>query len=431
VPEQSAPVVDRLIAAGAILIGKTNLDQFATGLVGTRSPYGICRNPFDARYIAGGSSSGSAVAVAAGLVSFALGTDTAGSGRVPAGFNNIVGLKPTRGLISTRGVVPAVRSLDCVSIFALTCADALEVLQVAGAYDAEDPFSRQPQPVQEVAQLRVGVPEADQLNFFGNGETEHCYRQGLEQLQALSCLLTPINFQPFSEVARLLYDGPWVAERLAAIGDFLEQQPEAIDPVVLQIISSAKSYDAVAVYQGLYRLAALRRATEYAWEKMDILAVPTAPTHYQIAEIAADPFSLNRNLGTYTNFVNLLDLCGLSVPSGFQGNGLPTGLTLIAAAWQEPLLVQLGAHFHLQVGVTMGATGVPLPQETEFPPVASHEERVQIVVVGAHLSGQPLNYQLVEEQGILVRACHTRPVYRLYALVGTSIPKPGLIHQGR
>ncbi len=432
-PQQSATVVERLQAAGAILIGKTNLDQFATGLVGTRTPYGVCRNPFDARYIPGGSSAGSAVAVAAGLVSFALGTDTAGSGRVPAGFNNIVGLKPTRGLISTLGLVPAVRTLDCVSIFALTCVDALRVLQVAGIYDPQDPFSRQIAPWggQEINSLRVGIPQVDQRQFFGNTEAERCYHRALDHLQDLGCTLVPIDFQPFAKVAQLLYEGPWLAERLAALGPFLADHSEAIDPVVLQIIQGAKKYDAVAVYEGLYRLAHLHRETEAQWQKMDLLAVPTTGTIYTVAEVAAEPLALNRNLGTYTNFVNLLDLSAVSVPSGFQSNGLPTGLTLIAGAGQERLLLQLGAQFHAQVGGTLGATGVPLSLETDLPPVTLKEEQIQIVVVGAHLTGQPLNYQLVQEQGVLIRACRTRPAYRLYALTGGAIPKPGLIHQGQ
>ncbi len=353
-PERSATVVERLCAAGAIPIGKTNLDQFATGLVGTRSPYGVCRNPFDAAYIPGGSSSGSGVAVAAGLVSFALGTDTAGSGRVPAAFTNIVGLKPTKGLISTRGLVPAVRSLDCVSIFALTCADAAAVLQVAGGYDAGDIFSRQPEvkPIPKIDELRVGIP--DQLEFFGNADAEQRYRAAIARLESLGCHLVEIDFQPFAEAAQLLYGGPWVAERLAAISDFLN--PAVMNPIVYQIINGGKAYDAVATFKAFYQLAGLRQRADLAWQAIDVMAIPTTGTIYTVAEIEAESIQLNSNLGRYTNFVNLLDLCALAIPSGWQTNGLPTGLTLVAPAWQDPLLAKLGAIAHAQLGGRLGAT---------------------------------------------------------------------------
>ena len=376
-PERSATVVERLCAAGAILIGKTNMDQFATGLVGTRTPYGVCRNPFDSRYIPGGSSSGSSVAVSAGLVSFALGTDTAGSGRVPAAFTNIIGLKPTRGFISTSGLVPAVRTLDCVSVFALTCADAVKVLQVAGGYDANDPFSRPPEArrVLNIAGLRVGVPGDDDLNFFGNVNAQQRYREAIAHLQTLGCLIVPIDFKPFADTAQMLYGGPWVAERLAALGDFLEQQPDAINPVVYEIISSGKRYDAVSAYRALYRLAELRKLAEVQWQAMDILAVPTTGTIYTVAEVEAAPIALNSNLGLYTNFVNLLDLCALSVPSGFQSNGLPTGLTLIAPAWHDSLICSVGAAFHTQLEVTLGATGnsLTVSAPTAIPERSRHQ----------------------------------------------------------
>ncbi|MBV9389490.1 MAG: allophanate hydrolase [Chroococcidiopsidaceae cyanobacterium CP_BM_ER_R8_30] len=435
VPERSATVLEQLCGAGAIPIGKTNLDQFATGLVGTRTPYGVCRNPFDARYLPGGSSAGSGVAVAAGLVSFSLGTDTAGSGRVPAAFTNIVGLKPTRGLISTKGLVPAVRSLDCVSVFALTCADAEFVLQIAGGFDADDPFSRlaEPRDMPKIAGLRVGVPSDEYLNFFGNINAEQRYREAITHLETIGCQIVAIDFQPFAETVPLLYEGPWLAERYAAVGKFLEQHPHAVHPTVGQIISSASRYDAVSVYQGMYRLAELKRQSEAQWRSMDILALPTTGTIYTVAEVVAEPTVLNRNLGTYTNFVNLLDLCALAVPSGLQSNGLPTGLTLIAPMWQEALLCQLGAAFHTQLGGTLGATGIPLAtisaSTTPLPVNAPFEKPIRIAVVGAHLTGQPLNHQLIEEQGTLVRSCRTSSIYRLYALTGTTISKPGLIRQ--
>ncbi len=432
-PVRSAAVVERLCAAGAIAIGKTNMDQFATGLVGTRTPYGVCRNPFDARYIPGGSSSGSAAAVSAGLVSFALGTDTAGSGRVPAAFTNIVGLKPSCGLISTRGLLPAVRSLDCVSVFALTCADAAALLQVAGGFDAEDAFSRQleAKALPDVSCLRVGVPGDAELEFFGNAEAQQRYREAIARLQSLGCTIAPIDFKPFADAASMLYGGPLVAQRLAAVGDFSEAHPEAIDPTVYEVISGGKRYDAVSAYRASYRLAELRRQADMQWQSMDVLAVPTTGTIYTIAEVAADPIALNTNLGRYTNFVNLLDLCAISVPSGFQSSGLPTGLTLIAPAARDLSLCRLGAVFQASLGGTLGATGLPLPTVPEFAtaPASPGGERVKIAVVGAHLSGQPLNYQLTDENGIFVRACRTSPIYKLYALTGTAIPKPGLVRQ--
>jgi allophanate hydrolase len=432
-PARSAAVVERLCAAGAIAIGKTNMDQFATGLVGTRTPYGVCRNPFDRRYIPGGSSSGSAAAVSAGLVSFALGTDTAGSGRVPAAFTNIVGLKPSCGSISTRGLLPAVRSLDCVSVFALTCADAASVLQVASGFDAEDAFSRRPETkvLPDLSRLRVGVPGEGELEFFGNAEAEQRYREDLARLQSLGCTIAPIDFKPFADAAELLYGGPWVAERLAAIGDFLDAHPEDIDPIVYEIISGGKRYDAVAAYRASYRLAELGHSAEIQWQSMDVLAVPTTGTIYTVAEVAAEPIALNTNLGRYTNFANLLDLCAIAVPSGFQSSGLPAGLTLMAPAWHDLSLCRLGGAFHDRLGGTLGATGLALPTLPE-PAIAaksSSEERVKIAVVGAHLSGEPLNYQLIEGGGILVRACRTSPIYKLYALTGTALGKPGLVRQ--
>lgn len=438
-PAQSARVVQQLCAAGAIPIGKTNLDQFATGLVGTRSPYGICRNPFDPRFIPGGSSAGSGVAVAAGLVSFALGTDTAGSGRVPAAFTNIVGLKPTKGYLSTRGLVPAVRSLDCISIFALTCADAETVLQAAAGFDSADAWSRPAAPLNlpDWAKLRVGVPAVESLKFFGNAEAERNYRAGLERLQALGGQLVEIDFSAFAETAPLLYQGAWVAERLAALGDFLSQNLEAMEPTVRQIIAGGSAYDAVAAYEGIYRLAELKRQSELQWQQMDILALPTTGTIYSIAAVQAEPLTLNSNLGYYTNFVNLLDLAAIAVPNGFQLDGLPTGLTLIAPAGSDQALCQLGASYQAKLqadlGGGLGATSallppanLPRPGSQPAPPPA---DWIKIAVVGAHLSGQPLNPQLTEEQGVLLRACQTRPIYKLYALVDGAIPKPGLVRQ--
>jgi allophanate hydrolase len=363
-PQRSATVVEKLCAAGAIPIGKTNLDQFATGLVGTRSPYGICRNPFDAAYIPGGSSAGSGAAVSAGLVSFALGTDTAGSGRVPAAFTNIIGLKPTKGYLSTRGVVPAVRSLDCVSIFTLTCADAAAVFEVANGFDPEDPFSHRSEQtksieIRDFSGLRVGVPGAADLDFFGNADAERNYYHAIAQLQALGSQVVTIDFQPFAETAQLLYEGAWVAERTAAVGNFLAQDHPGIDPVVRQIIMGGHQIDAVTTYQDYYRLKALQRQAQQQWQAMDILALPTTGTIYTIAQVQAEPFALNRNLGLYTNFVNLLDLSAIAIPSGFQTNELPTGITLMATAGSDRFLCYLGEIFHAQLEGNLGATDIP------------------------------------------------------------------------
>jgi allophanate hydrolase len=362
VPAETATVVKHLDRAGALLIGKTNLDQFATGLVGTRSPYGICTNPFDSRYIAGGSSVGSAVAVSSGLVSFALGTDTAGSGRVPAGFTNTVGLKPSRGLLSTSGVFPACRSLDCVSIFALTCVDAMAIFEVGRGIDATDPFSReQPaqQPVAAERPFRFGVPAHSQLTFFGNRAYEQLFDEATVQMSELGGEQIEIDFAPFIETANLLYDGPWVAERLAALRGFMAGQADELLPVTRQIIASGANYSAVDVYESYYRLRHLKKQIAPVWQSIDMLLVPTVGTIYTVAEVEMEPIRLNTNLGYYTNFANLLDLCGLAVPNGFQQNGLPMGITLLAPAFQEARLAAVGSLFQAARTTTLGATTCP------------------------------------------------------------------------
>lgn len=356
-PEKSATVVERLPAAGALLIGKTNLDQFATGLVGTRSPYGPVANPFDPAYISGGSSSGSAVAVSAGLVSFALGTDTAGSGRVPAGYTNIVGLKPTRGLISAAGVFPACRTLDCVSIFALTVDDAGAVLRVCEGEDPADAYSRARPAVAQTDSLRYGVPRAEQLEFFGNDEYTRLYADGLALLDELGGQRVEIDYAPLLAVANLLYEGPWVAERYAAVRDFFDARPDAFLPVIRSILEKAKSYSAADAFAAQYRLEELRREIAPLWERIDCLALPTAGTIYTIAEVQADPLRLNSNLGRYTNFTNLLDLCALALPNGFGADGLPAGLTLLAPAFCEERLLAIGEEFQRRRNLPLGATG--------------------------------------------------------------------------
>jgi allophanate hydrolase len=411
-PERHAHAVSRLIAEGAIVIGKTNLDQFATGLVGTRSPYGACSSVFDPRYISGGSSSGSAVAVARGQVSFSLGTDTAGSGRVPAMFNGLVGLKPTKGLLSTSGVVPACRSLDCVSIFAQSIDDAELVLRVAQGFDPDDPYSRVPTwpPSPGREKLRVGVPTPNSLEFFGDSANERLFGAAVQRFVDLGADVVGVDLTPFREAASLLYSGPWVAERLAAIGPFLAQRPEAVHPVVRGIVEQARRYSALDTFEGQYRLASLKRLADAVFASIDTLVVPTAPTHYTIEQVLAEPLSLNQNLGTYTNFVNLLDMSALALPAGMRDDGLPFGITLLGPAFADARLGQFGRRFlDLDDRVTAPASG-----------------SIWLAVAGAHLSGQPLNHELTSRGARKLRSLRTAPRYRLFAL-NTVPPKPGLV----
>ena len=422
-PSRSATVVQKLIDAGAIPVGKANLDQFATGLNGTRSPYGPCRNAFDPAYISGGSSSGSAVAVALGLASFALGTDTAGSGRVPAAFNNILGLKPSCGRLSVAGVVPACRSLDAVSIFALSAVDAGRVLELCEGEDSFDPYTRPY--VQEHSlphDFRFGVPLAHQREFFGDVEAAELFDAAVSQLTALGGKAVDIDFSPFLEAARLLYEGPWVAERYLAIREFIDAQPEAMDATVRQIMLKGKRYTAAEAFAAQHRLQALRRQADAAFSAVDVLVTPTAPTIYSIAEMQANPLALNANLGYYTNFMNLLDMAAVAVPGGFQSNGLPAGITLCAPGGSDRALLALAQRYQQAGALSLGATGEILADEA-FPALPS--ARVRIAVVGAHLSGLPLNHQLVERGGRLIAVTRTAPTYRLYALADGR--RPGLV----
>jgi allophanate hydrolase len=415
-PASSATVVRRLEEAGAILIGKTNMDQFATGLVGTRSPFGACSNVFDERYISGGSSSGSAVAVAKGLVTFSLGTDTAGSGRVPAAFNNLIGLKPTRGLLSTSGVVPACRTLDCVSIVASTCDVAHLVWRSAKGFDSGDPFSRTPRPGEDAApwlnaSLRFGVPPPEQLEFFGDEEARALYEEAVRKVEDLGGVKIEIDFSVFRAAADLLYEGPWVAERLAAIQSFIHGHSNEMNPVVRGIISGGERYTAVDVYEAEYRLMDLRRAAAKQWATMDLLVLPTTGTIYTHDQVASDPVKLNTHLGYYTNFVNLMDLAAVAAPAGFRSNGLPFGISFIGPAFSDEALLAL-AHGYL---------GANTPLLDKAPGC------VELAVVGAHLTGQPLNSQLTRRGARLKMTCRTAPAYRLYALAGTMPSKPGLV----
>lgn len=421
---EDATVVARLQAAGAVLMGKTNLDQFATGLVGTRSPYGAVPNSFDPAYVSGGSSSGSASVVARGLVAFSLGTDTAGSGRVPAGFNNIVGLKPTKGLLSNHGLVPACRTLDCISIFALTVADAERVLTLAGGFDPQDAYSRRnpnSAPVAVGAAPRLAVP--DSLEFFGDSGNQAVYQRALQQWRELGAELVSIDFAPFRQLAAQLYQGAWVAERTVAVSAMLETAPGAIDPVVRGIVENGLNFSACDAYRAEYLRAELSRTIEQALEGFDALVVPTSPTLRTLEEMQAEPVLFNSQFGTYTNFTNLADLSALALPAGLRADGLPAGITLIAPAWHDHALASLGKRWQQVLDLPLGATARALPPAA---PAAQAPGCVRLAVVGAHLTGMPLNFQLRSRDAVLVEQTLTSADYRLYALPGTVPPKPGL-----
>lgn len=394
-PRETAPVVQRLLDAGALLVGKTNLDQFATGLTGARSPYGTPESVFGGGLISGGSSSGSAVAVAAGLVDFALGTDTAGSGRVPAALNGIVGIKPTRGLLSTLGVVPACRSLDCVSIFAPDVSRAVAVLRVARGLSAGDPWGRTgSRPLRDPADLRVAT--ASSLDFFGDAGQEKAFAAGLGRFTDVR----EIGIAPLLEAGDLLYRGPWVAERLADLGDFLDAHPDAVLPVTRQVLESGRRFTAADAWRGVHRLRELQAWTERLWDTVDVLVLPTVGTTYTHAEIAADPIGRNLDLGRYTQFANLLDLAAVTVPNGFTADGRPASLTLFGPAFSDETLALLA--------------------ET----ITRADDLMTIAVVGLHLSGEPRNHELTDRRATLVGAARTAPCYRLYRLPSGV---PGLV----
>jgi allophanate hydrolase len=430
-PAKSATVVSRLQAAGALCVGKTNLDQFATGLSGVRSPYGVPRNLFDDRYIVGGSSSGSGVAVGAGVVDFALGTDTAGSGRVPAAFNNIVGLKPGWGVLSTAGVVPACPSLDCVSIFAPTVEAAARVATVAAGYDAADPFSRRDagamdfSPAARPPHFRFGVPAGRALDFLGDAGAAEVFERALAGLEALGGTRVEVDFALFREAGALVYDSPIVAERLLAAGRLLAERPDALLPVIRQILEPAGRFDARAVFQMVRRRAELRRQAAAILAELAFLIVPTTPTIYRIDQVEADPIRLNATLGAYTNFVNPLDLAAIAVPTGLRPDGLPAGATLVGPWGTEGQLAAFASALHHETSQTVGATGRPLGAARPPDPRAP-ADWIPIAVLGAHLAGEPLNHQLTGAGGRFLRAARTAPSYRFYALPNTQPPKPGL-----
>ena len=431
-PDETAFAVRRLLDAGAILIGKANLDQFATGLVGLRTPYPAPKNAFNNAYVPGGSSSGSAVAVAHGLVTFALGTDTAGSGRVPAGLNNIVGLKPSLGSVSARGVVPACRTLDTISVLAGTVSDADTVYRVMQGYDAKDSFSRAvpvaSQPGAIPPGLRIGVPDAKSRIFGGDAQSESAFATALADIEQVleGKALCPIDMAPLFEAAKLLYNGPWVAERYQAIRNVMETRADELHPTTWQIILGAIAFSAADAFTGIYQLADLRRAAEPIWSAIDVLAVPTYPRPRTVADLDADPIEPNTELGTYTNFVNLLDLCALAIPGRFRSDGLPSGITLIAPHGRDGLIAALGARLHAAAGVSIGATGTLVPKPKSHLATAAPGE-IELVVVGAHLSGMPLNHELTSRGARFLRAGPTTPDYKLYALAGGPPFRPGLM----
>ncbi|MDL4915601.1 MAG: allophanate hydrolase [Enterobacterales bacterium endosymbiont of Blomia tropicalis] len=423
--EKDAFVVAQLKAAGAIVIGKTNLDQYATGLVGTRSPYGAVRNTFDPDYVSGGSSSGSASVLARGLVAFSLGTDTAGSGRVPAGFNNMVGLKPTKGWFSASGVVPACRLNDTISVFALTVEDAFTVACTAGGYDTDDAYSRvnpHTAPASMKARPDFAIPANPE--FFDDAAAEAAWDQALEALLACGAKLHPIDFAPFQQLAEQLYYGPWVAERTVAVGEMINH-PEEMDPTVYGIVSSGLKYSAVEAYQAEYLRATLTRQIQHTLAQFDALVVPTSPTIHTLEEMKQEPVHYNSHFGFYTNFTDLADLAALALPGPFRNDYLPAGITLIAPAWHDRALASFGLRWQQQMALPLGATGRVQPAQHRPLPV-SHDH-VRIAVVGAHLTGMPLNFQLTTRQAVLVEETQTASRYRLFALLDGPIKKPGLM----
>lgn len=419
-PERSATVIEYLTRAGAIVIGKTNLDQFATGLVGTRSPYGAVGCVFNREYVSGGSSSGSAAAVAAGVVPLALGSDTAGSGRVPAAFNHLIGFKPTRGRWSTRGLVPACRSLDCISTLTRNAADAALVDAVLTHFDADDPFARRAPPHAPAvgAEFRLGIPQPAQLADLAP-EDARCYAAASAAVQGIGGRPVSVDVAPLVQAARLLYGGPWVAERTVVADAVLQEHPTAVHPVVRSILQAAKGLSAADAFRGLYAQQGYAREAERLWEQIDVLLLPTTPTTYRQSEVLAEPYGLNARLGLYTNFVNLLDMSAIAVPAGFRSNATGVGVSLIGPAWADSGLLVLAERY---------------TQSMRFPIPAldtqSRPAQVQLAVVGAHLSGMPLHWQLTSRSARLVQQTRTAPVYRLYAMTGQTPSKPALVHAG-
>ncbi|WP_087719637.1 allophanate hydrolase [Salinicola salarius] len=431
-PNESAFVVRQLIEAGAIPMGKTNLDQFATGLVGERAldVYGVPGNAFDAERIPGGSSSGSAVTAAQGQVSFALGTDTAGSGRVPACFNNLFGVKPTLGLLSTAGVIPACATLDTISLFTLSADDAAAVLDVAGRHDPECAWSRRHdfavagQTYGEMPKrFRFGVPPESQWH------TDEAYsagmRQAIAQLEALGGVRFELDCTPLLAAARLLYEGPWVAERYHAVRELIESQPDVLHPATRQVIEGGGAPKAVDAFDARYKLAEFKRQADALLAQVDVMLAPTTVEHPTKAEVAAEPIVVNSRLGTWTNFMNLLDYSALAVPTGFTDTGLPFGVTLFGPAFDDLSLLSLGRALERRLALPLGATGIARPQLPALPP--AKDGTLELVVCGAHLAGLPLNHQLTSRGGVRVASTRSSPNYRLYALAGGPPARPAMV----
>jgi allophanate hydrolase len=419
-PERSAEVVARLEAAGAICIGKTNLDQFATGLVGTRSPYGAPGCVYNLDYISGGSSSGSGVVVAAGLVPFALGTDTAGSGRVPAALNGCIGLKPSKGRWSSRGLLPACRSLDCISVFTADVADARLVDALVAGFDPADPFSRDLPPRSLTGDAPVfGIPLAAQLEFHGDAQSAELFEGALVRCRAMGATIVDVDIAPLLEAAKLLYSGPWVAERAAAVGAFIEQRPDAVHPVVAAIIKSGWRYSGVDTFQGIYTLQQLIRETAALFADCDALLLPTCPTIYTRERLHEEPYALNSRMGLYTAAINLLDLAAIALPAGYRHDHTGFGISLIGPAFSDVALIDLGER------LMAVAPNVPPPLD-----LAHREDHVKLAVVGAHLEGMPLHWELTTRDARLLARTKTAAAYKLYAIADSVPPKPALVHVG-
>ncbi|MBF0265078.1 MAG: allophanate hydrolase [Gammaproteobacteria bacterium] len=430
-PEKSAIVVENLIAAGAIPIGKTNLDQFATGLVGTRSPYGETHNSLNPQWVSGGSSSGSAVTVAQGLVSFSLGTDTAGSGRIPAAFNNIIGLKPSRGLLTNQGVVPACQSLDCIAIFSMYSQDLSLLLDISTKYNPEDPFSKNialsaSNPKQE---FRFAVPKPEQLEFFGNAYFQEQFQEAVKQMEKLGGQKVMIDFAPFMAAAKLLYEGPWVTERYLAAKDIVDNKPEVLLDVIRNIIEPGKDHKATDVYSALYQLLKYKQQTDLILADVDFLMTPTAGTIYDIEQVNSDPIKLNSNLGYYTNYMNLLDYSAIALPFSLNEEKMPFGITIVAQAFEDKQLISYAKQWQGSLKLSLGA----MPWQFFDAPInieaSSLQENINLVVCGAHMSGLALNHQLLERDAVFIKSCSTSSNYKLYALPGGPPERPGLIRQ--
>lgn len=426
VADRTATAVQRVLDQGAVLIGKTNLDQFATGLVGVRSPYGAPHSVFDDTMVSGGSSSGSGVAVAAHLVSFSYGTDTAGSGRVPAAFNNIVGVKPTKGMVPTTGIFPANKSQDCLSVFALSAADADMVRRIIMGVDGLDPYARAAAPVDLPRDtLRIGVPSDASLEFFGDAQAEASYTAACTALTEAGYTLVPFDFDPFAALARMLYGSAWVAERTHALTPWLVTTPDPLHPITRQIVEDGLQYSAVDTFDAIYKAAEAKLSLDVIWNEIDVMCVPTTPSFYSLAELEAEPILLNKQLGYYTNCVNLLDYAAIAVPAGFRADGLPAGLTLVAPAFTDSALGRLGGQIHQLLSPTTGRDRLAITDLDA--PDSDDAKFIDLAVVGAHLTGMPLNSQLTERHGHLVETVKTAPDYRLYALADTTPAKPGLV----